>query len=77
MSNLEEQIIQVVEEFLSDIKMQYPETKTLISRKYKFLKRKIEEIIPDDNVDSQSVEMGYQSDVEMASQVNIYILFYK
>ena len=72
MLNFEEEIIKVVEGFLNEIKTQYPETKTFISRKYRFIKKKIEAIIPDSSANSQSVEVGPRSDVEMVSQVNIY-----
>ena len=69
MSNLEEQIVETVNEFLTEIKKKHPETKPFINRRYPFFKKKLETIIPEDVANSQSVEMS--------SQVNIYYIFYK
>ena len=69
MSNLEEQIIEIVDEFLKEIKTKHPETKPYIKRRYPFFKKKLGIIIPEAMANSQNVEMR--------SQVNILYFFYK
>ena len=68
MSNLEEKIIETVDEFLTEIKTKFPQTKTFINRRYTFFKKKLETVIPEATASSQSVEMR--------SQVNIYYIFF-
>ena len=60
-----EQITETVDDFLTDIKKQYPGTTKYINSKYPSFKEKLESVI--------SEVMASPQSVEMASQVNIYI----
>ena len=62
-----EQIIETVDDFLTDIKKQYPGTTTYINGIYPIFKEKLEASI------SSFVSSSPQS-VEMESQVNIYYI---
>ena len=64
-----EQIIETVDEFLEEIKKKHPRTSAYIDSRYPIFKEKLETAILEAMTSPQSVEME--------SQVNIYIIFYK
>ena len=62
-----EQIIETVDDFLTDIKKKHPRTTTYINTIYPSFKEKLETTIAEVMTSPQSVEM--------LSQVNIYYIF--
>ena len=72
MASVEEQVIETVRKFITEIKRKFPKTKPFINREYPQLKKKLESLIPEAIRNSQSVEMMSQVNI-----IYIYYIFYK
>ena len=68
-----EQVVETVDDFISDIKTKYPQTSKYIDSRYPTFTKKLETAI------LEAIFMTTSQSAEMESQVNIYIyyIFYK